>query len=127
MLCAAMPDFVLEIGVEEVPASAMVPALGQLRELLGELLLRERIAFDGVRRLGTPRRLAALASGVAAREADAVIEIPGPPANRAFDADGNPTQVAESFARKNGLAVAALQVKPTPRREYVFGVRREDG
>src|SRR5262249_60153403 len=70
-----MPDFVLEIGIEEVPASAMVPALGQLRELLGALLQRERIAFEEVRTLGTPRRLAAIAAGVTGRQDDAVIEI----------------------------------------------------
>src|SRR5437763_5482378 len=122
-----MAEFVLEIGIEAVPASAMVPALGQLRELLGDLLRRERIAFDNVRTLGAPRRLAVLASAMAARQAEAVIEIPGPPANRAFDAVGNPTQVAEGFARKNRLTVPELQVKPTPRGDYVFGVRREEG
>src|SRR5438105_5126745 len=105
----------------------MVPALGQRRELLGDLLQRERIAFEEVRTLGTPRRLAALVSGTAERQADAVIEIPGPPARVAFDAEGKPTPAAEGFARKNGLALADLQVRETSRGPYVFGERRETG
>src|SRR5205085_8354760 len=73
------------------------------------------------------RRLAALAGGVAKRQADAVIAVPGPPARLAFDAEGKPTPVAEGFARKSGFAVRDLQVRETPRGPYVFGERREEG
>lgn len=122
-----MPDFVLEIGTEEVPASAVVPALAQLRLLLEQRLRVERIGFREVRTLGTPRRLVALASGVADRQEDAEIEIGGPPARVAYDEAGNPTPAAEGFARKNQVSLADLEVRPTPRGDYVFAVRREEG
>src|SRR4051794_19925799 len=118
-----MPDFVLEIGTEEVPASAVVPALGQLEALLEQRLKAERIGFREVRALGTPRRLVALASGVAERQEDAEIEIGGPPARVAFDEAGKPTPAAEGFARKNQVSLADLQVRPTPRGDYLFAVR----
>src|SRR5256885_10523056 len=86
-----MSEFVLEIGIEEVPASAMVPALGQLRELLGDLFRRERIAFDEVRTLGTPRRLAALVSGAAERQGGAGLQSSRPPAHPGVDADRGTT------------------------------------
>src|SRR5262249_1250003 len=120
---AVMPDLVLEIGIEEVPASAVVPALGQMRELGEQQLKRERVGPPEVRTVGTPRRVVAVASGGAERQADAEIEIGGPPARVAFDAAGDPTPAAEGFARKNQVTLADLQVRPTPRGEYVFALK----
>src|SRR5438045_3369466 len=103
-----MPDFLLEIGTEEVPAAAVVPALEQLRVLTGELLDRERIGHGEVRTMGTPRRLAVYVRDVAERQEDAVVQQRGPARAAAFDAAGSPTRAAEGFARKHGMTPAGL-------------------
>ncbi len=122
-----MPDFVLEIGTEEVPASAVVPALDQLAALFRELLGRERLGFEAVRTVGTPRRLVAYVTGVAERQPDSEAEYRGPARRAAFDAEGNPTKAAEGFARKYGLSAADLEVRETDGGEYVYARQRVVG
>jgi glycyl-tRNA synthetase beta chain len=122
-----MPDFLLEIGTEEVPASAVVPALDQLSGLTRDLLRRERISAGEIRTVGTPRRLVVYAAGVAARQEDAVIEHRGPTRQVAFDAAGNPTRAAEGFARKFGLTPADLAVRTRDGGEYVFAEQKVEG
>ena len=122
-----MPDFVLEIGTEEVPASAVVPALVQMDLLIRELLSRERLAVGAVRTYGTPRRLVIYAAGVAARQEDAIVQHRGPAKAAAFDASGEPTRAAEGFARKYGLQAADLAVRITETGEYVFAEQKVEG
>jgi glycyl-tRNA synthetase beta chain len=120
-------DFVLEVGTEEVPAAAVVPALEQLRTLTTDLLTRERIGFGAVRTLGTPRRLVVYVTEVAEVQQDAVLQQRGPTRAVAFDAAGNPTRAAEGFARRYGLDARALQVRATDAGEYVFAEQRVAG
>jgi glycyl-tRNA synthetase beta chain len=122
-----MPDFLLEIGTEEVPASAVVPALEQLNTLARDLLTRERIPFGEIRTLGTPRRLVAYGTDVAGRQEDAAIEQRGPARAVAFDAAGRPTKAAEGFARRYGLTADQLQIRQTDGGEYVFAEQRVEG
>ena len=66
-----MPDFLLEIGCEEIPARMIDSASLELRERLGALLQREHLEPTGaISYLDTPRRLAVLASGIPASQAD---------------------------------------------------------
>ena len=61
--------------------------------------------------LGTPRRLVVSVKDLATRQPDQNLEVKGPPASRAFDADGNPTKAAEGFARSKGIDVSNLVVE----------------
>jgi glycyl-tRNA synthetase beta chain len=117
----------LEIGVEEIPAGVVLPALQQMRELAAAGLERARLAFGDIRTYGTPRRLVLLASEVAEKQPDTTREIKGPPASQAFDADGNLTKAGEGFARSRGLEVSALQVRGTDKGRFVFAEVAEEG
>ena len=70
-----MPDFLLEIGCEEIPARMIDAASEQLRERFGALLVRERLAGGRVTSFDTPRRLALAASGIAPAQADVVEQL----------------------------------------------------
>lgn len=120
-------DFLFEIGVEEIPATAVLPALEQMRELLAAALERARLDHGGVRVLGTPRRLTALVADLALRQPDAPVEHKGPPAQQAFDEAGNPTKAALGFARGRGVAVEDLEVRETERGFFVFASVIEEG
>ena len=52
-----MRDLLLEIGLEEVPAKFMPPALAELKQLAETALSEQRISFDEVVTYGTPRRI----------------------------------------------------------------------
>ena len=88
-------ELLLEIGTEEIPAHVMPGILKALAANAEKALKENRIAYRTVRTVGTPRRLALIASGLADRQADENRESRGPSVKIAFDADGNPTKAAQ--------------------------------
>lgn len=120
-------DLLLEIGVEELPATFVTGAVAALPGLFEARLRELRVSHGAVRALGTPRRLAVLVSDVAENQPDLDAEVLGPPARVAFDPDGKPTKAALSFASKIGVAPEALFKRATDKGEYVAGRRVESG
>jgi glycyl-tRNA synthetase beta chain len=74
-----MPDFLLEIGCEEIPARMIDAASLELRERVQKLLDRERLLPAGaLAYLDTPRRLALLAANIPVVQPEIVEEQTGP-------------------------------------------------
>jgi glycyl-tRNA synthetase beta chain len=113
-----MPDFLLEIGCEEIPARMIDAASQELRERVGALLSRERLSGSEVTHFDTPRRLAVMAAGIAASQADVTEQVNGPSVSVAYK-DGQPTPAAHAFAKKAGVDVAQLERVTTPKGEYL--------
>src|SRR6202051_163843 len=114
-----MPDFLLEIGCEEIPARMIDAASRELRERLNTLLQRERLEPAGaISHLDTPRRLAVLASGIPAAQPDVTEQVNGPSLSVAYK-DGQPTPAAHAFARKAGVEVTQLEKIITAKGEYL--------
>ena len=113
-----MPDFLLEIGCEEIPARMIDAASQELRERVGALLSRERLVASGVTSLETPRRLAVIAAGIPAAQADLTEQVTGPSASVAYK-DGQPTPAAHAFAKKAGVDVSQLEKITTAKGEYL--------
>jgi glycyl-tRNA synthetase beta chain len=114
-----MPDFLLEIGCEEIPARMIDAAQNELASRVGELLARESLGLPaGVSApLTTPRRLS-VASTIADRQMDVTEQVTGPAVKIAFK-DGQPTRAAHEFARKAGVDVSQLEKIATPKGEYL--------
>ncbi len=119
--------FLLEVGTEELPAADLDGALVQLREMVPQRLEEARLDYDGLRVLGTPRRLVILVEGLAPKQRSVEELVKGPPARISFDADGNPTKAALGFARGQGVSVDELEVRDVDGGEYVVALRREEG
>ena len=114
-----MPDFLLEIGTEEIPARMIAVAQEELQRRVSDLLNRERLAATGeISYVDTPRRLAVLAPGIPAAQPDLTEQINGPAVSVAFK-DGQPTPAAHAFAKKAGVDVAKLERVTTPKGEYL--------
>ncbi len=113
-------DLLFEIGVEEMPAPAVLPALRQLEVRLQSGLAELRLEPADITTYGTPRRLSVFIKDVTRQQPDIEEEFKGPPASAAFDNDGNPTKAALGFARGKGLEVADLEVRDTDKGAYVF-------
>ncbi len=114
-----MPDFLLEIGCEEIPARMIDAASRELRERVSTLLRRERLEPSGaISHLDTPRRLAVLAHGVPDSQPDVTEQVNGPSAQVAYK-DGQPTPAAHAFAKKVGIDVEKLETVSTPKGEYL--------
>ena len=102
-------DFLLEIGTEELPAADLESALNQISRLTEAMLDDLRLAHGEIQVFGTPRRLAVLVKSLAPRQEDLSQKVKGPPSDRAFDKDGNPTPAAVGFARSKGVDVKELK------------------
>src|SRR5580658_3103809 len=114
-----MPDFLLEIGCEEIPARMIDAASLDLRERVQKLLAQERLSATGtIFSLDSPRRLSVLAEGVPVAQPDVTDQVTGPSANVAFK-DGQPTAAAHAFARKAGVDVSQLERVTTSKGEYL--------
>jgi glycyl-tRNA synthetase beta chain len=113
-----MPDFLLEIGCEEIPARMIDSASEELRERVARLLGRERLAADQIVRFDSPRRLAVMALEVSGSQPDVTEQVSGPSVNVAYK-DGQPTAAAHAFAKKVGVNVMRLEKVTTPKGEYL--------
>jgi glycyl-tRNA synthetase beta chain len=113
-----MPDFLLEIGCEEIPARMIDAASQELRERVGALLSRERLAAGEIAYFDTPRRLAVMVAGIPAAQADITEQMTGPSVNVAYK-DGQPTPAAHAFAKKAGIDVSQLEKITTAKGEYL--------
>jgi glycyl-tRNA synthetase beta chain len=123
-----MSNFLLEIGLEEVPARMIAGAEAELGRRVSDLLQRERLLAPEAKitTYSTPRRLAVLAEGVLAKQADTEDQLTGPSWKVAFK-DGEPTPAAQAFAKKAGVAVAELKRVETPKGEYVGATVKRAG
>jgi glycyl-tRNA synthetase len=119
--------FLLEIGSEELPVTDLNSAIKQLETMVPELLDNLRLTYDRFEVSGTPRRLAVLVHQLEGRQKDLEMVAKGPPADRAFDADGNPTKAAIGFARGKGVALDALKIVEEGGKRYVSATIRENG
>jgi glycyl-tRNA synthetase beta chain len=123
-----MSDFLLEIGLEEVPARMIAGAEAELGKRVNDFLTRERLLAPEAKQTtySTPRRLAVVAEGVLAKQADTEEQLTGPSWKVAFK-DGTPTPAAQAFAKKAGVALADLKKVETPKGEYVGATVKRPG
>jgi glycyl-tRNA synthetase beta chain len=122
-------ELLLEIGVEEMPASWLPSLNVQLAARLGARLAEQGLANPRatVEAHSTPRRLTACLSELVDRQEDKDETVMGPPVSAAFDAEGHPTNAGLGFARKLGADFDALQQVDTPRGKYLSYQRRTRG
>jgi glycyl-tRNA synthetase len=118
---------VLEVGTEELPVDDLESALAQLEQGFSALLGTARLGHGALKVMGTPRRLLVSIDGLAPRQEEQVRLVKGPPADRAYDRDGNATAAAQGFARSRGVAVEALRVQEIDGGRYAVAEVREPG
>ena len=123
----AAAELLLEIGVEELPYQFIAPALAALKDSAEQMLKDRRLAFQAALTLGTPRRLTLVVEGLASQQTSMIKEAMGPSKAVAFDQAGQPTRAATGFAAGQGVAVQDLQIRRTPKGEYLFAVKLEQG
>jgi glycyl-tRNA synthetase beta chain len=106
-----LPELLLEVGCEELPSSACREIVEQAPGIVEAALQAHRLERDEIRVWVAPRRFAISVTGLPERQSGEARSVAGPPAEAAFDADGNPTKAAQGFARKQGVPVEALLVR----------------
>jgi glycyl-tRNA synthetase beta chain len=119
MAKADAADFLVEVGTEELPPTALASLMAAFVRQLAEGLERDRLAHSGITGYATPRRLAVLVAGLAPSQADRELELKGPPVSVAFDPQGEATPAAQAFADRCGVPVAELGRTKTSKGEWL--------
>ena len=122
-----MANFLLEIGLEEMPAHLVTPAIDQLVERAADFMKENRLQYGDIKPFSTPRRLAILISDVADKADDLTKEIKGPAKKAAFDKEGNYSKAAQGFARGQGMTTDDITFKEFKGNEYIFVTKFEAG
>jgi len=119
--------FILEIGVEELPAGDVDSAYDQLRQRIPTLLNELRLEHGELRVFATPRRLVVSIDSLSPNQPDREDLVKGPPADKAFDKAGIALPAAMGFAKKNGVNTRDLEVREEGGGKYVFAVVKQKG
>ncbi|TGQ11719.1 glycine--tRNA ligase subunit beta [Mesorhizobium sp. M2E.F.Ca.ET.219.01.1.1] len=105
-----MPDLLLELRSEEIPARMQRKAASDLRKMLTDGLVEAGLTYEAAREYWTPRRLALDIRGLTARSKDIREEIKGPSTTA-------PEQAVQGFLRKAGLSsIAEAHVHSDPKK-----------
>ena len=120
-------ELLIEIGLEELPASWLPNLTRQMAEKLEARLKELRIApMAPIESFATPRRLTVVVGKIAERQEDLEETITGPPVSAAYK-DGVPTPAALGFARKQGVEFEQITRVKTAKGEYLAFHKRQRG
>ena len=105
-----MPDLLLELFSEEIPARMQAKAAEDLRRMVTDKLVAEGLVYEGAKAFATPRRLALTVHGIPARQPDLKDERRGPRV-------GGPDAAIQGFLKATGLAsLSEAKIQSDPKK-----------
>ena len=122
-----MTQFLLEIGLEEVPARFLRRLSEQLVTRMADFLVEERLAYDSIVPFATPRRLALRVEGLATQQADIEENVKGPSLKIAKNEVGEWTKAALGFVKGQGATVEQIVIEQVNGEDYIFVRKFEKG
>src|ERR1700761_5270966 len=115
-----MPDLLLELFSEEIPARMQGGAARDLERLMVGALSDRGLMFEGIKAFAGPRRLTLAIAGLPAKQADVREELKGPKVDA-------PQAAIDGFLKKTGLAKDQLKVEKTPKGDVYMAVIERAG
>ena len=115
-----MNRYLLEIGVEELPARFVELALTQLKDKAAKLLKENEIDFKDMEVYATPRRLTLIINDISMYQNDLDVVSKGPSKKISFDEDNNPTKPLLGFMKSQGVELKDIEIREFKGEEYVY-------
>jgi len=115
-----MPDLLLELFSEEIPARMQAGAARDLERLMVGALTDRGYLFEGIKALAGPRRLTLAITGLPAKQKDVREELKGPKTDA-------PQAALDGFLKKTGLSKDQLRVEKTPKGDVYIAVIERAG
>lgn len=112
-------QYLLEVGLEEVPAKYVRQTSEQFAERVADFLKDQRLTYEDIKAFATPRRFGVLVSGLNDKQADLTEIAKGPAKRIAQDEEGNWTKAAQGFARGKGVSTDDIYFEKVKGEEYV--------
>ncbi len=121
-----MHNYLLEIGVEEIPSDYVKNTKIQLKEKFEKLLSENKLSYEDVEIESTPRRFMVLLKNVAETAQQEVISVRGPSAKIAYDEDNNPSRALLGFLKGQKAELSDVIIKEQKGEDYVFVEKKEE-
>ena len=121
-----MHNYLLEIGVEEIPSDYVKNTKVQLKEKFEKLLSENKLSYEDVEIESTPRRFMVLLKNVAEEAQAETISVRGPSVKIAYDADNNPSKALLGFLKGQKADLADVIIKEQKGEDYVFVEKKEE-
>jgi glycyl-tRNA synthetase beta chain len=116
-----MPDLLLELFSEEIPARMQAKAADDLRRMVTDKLIAEGLVYEGAKAFATPRRLALTVHGIPARQSDLKEERRGPRV-------GGPDAAIQGFLKATGLAsISEAKIQPDKKGDFYIALIEKKG
>ncbi|MBR0827401.1 glycine--tRNA ligase subunit beta [Bradyrhizobium manausense] len=116
-----MPDLLLELFSEEIPARMQAKAADDLRRMVTDKLVAEGLVYDGAKAFATPRRLALTIHGIPARQPDLKTERRGPKM-------GAPDAAVQGFLKATGLkSLDEAKIQRDPKGDFYIALIEKPG
>lgn len=112
--------YLLEIGLEEMPAKIISDSVSQLKDILATHLKENDLNYSTINVWSTPRRLAVTVKDLETKQADRVETVKGPAKRIALDKEGNWSKAAIGFTKGQKVSVEDIIFKEVKGEEYVF-------
>lgn len=119
--------YLLEIGVEELPARYASSTLTQMKNYTEKLLNEERIPFESISVYSTPRRLVLLVEGFSERQENLEGLVKGPSKKIAFDSEGNPTKALQGFLKGQSSTIEDIFTQEYNGEKYIYLNKVKEG
>jgi glycyl-tRNA synthetase len=120
-------NFILEVGVEELPASDVDTSYEALSTRVPVLLDELYLEHGDIRVFATPRRLVVSIDSLSPKQPDREDLVKGPPADKAFDKEGVALPAGMGFAKKNNVGTKDLEIREEGGGKYVYAVVKQKG
>ncbi|MET0676798.1 MAG: glycine--tRNA ligase subunit beta [Bradyrhizobium sp.] len=116
-----MPDLLLEIFSEEIPARMQAKAADDLRRMVTDKLVAEGLVYEGAKAFATPRRLALTVHGIPQRQPDLKTERRGPKM-------GAPDAAVQGFLKATGLkSLDEAKIQRDPKGDFYIALIEKPG
>ncbi|MET4213596.1 glycine--tRNA ligase subunit beta [Bradyrhizobium sp. LA2.1] len=116
-----MPDLLLELFSEEIPARMQAKAADDLRRMVTDKLVAEGLVYEGAKAFATPRRLALTVHGIPARQPDLKTERRGPKM-------GAPDAAVQGFLKATGLnSLDEAKIQRDPKGDFYIALIEKPG
>ncbi|QOZ67113.1 glycine--tRNA ligase subunit beta [Bradyrhizobium arachidis] len=116
-----MPELLLELFSEEIPARMQAKAADDLRRMVTDKLVAEGLVYEGAKAFATPRRLALTVHGIPARQPDLKTERRGPKV-------GAPDAAVQGFLKATGLkSLDEAKIQRDPKGDFYIGLIEKPG
>ncbi len=112
-------DFLFEIGVEELPANHIKPAIDFIHNAFIALLSDKRLSFSRIKMASTPRRLGIYIQDLDTTQEDIEIQRIGPSVRIAYDAEGKLSMAALGFLKKNNASEHDIYTESNEKGEFI--------